>query len=72
MDTSELARPSKAHFGCDPEGGAGAVPARGLANRSRAASGIMSAGITTGARGASAGLGQESVANAAWTKSQET
>jgi len=32
--------------------------------RSRAASGIMSAGTTTGARGASAGLGQERVGNA--------
>ena len=31
--------------------------------RTRAASGIMSAGITTGARGASAGLGQESADN---------
>jgi len=36
----------------------GAVPACGLASRARAASGIMSAGITAGARGASAGLGQ--------------
>jgi len=31
---------------------------RALASRARAASGIMSAGITAGARGASAGLGQ--------------
>jgi hypothetical protein len=53
-----------AHSGCDPDCGASAVPACGLANRSRAASGIMSAGITTGARGASAGLGQASAGNA--------
>jgi hypothetical protein len=49
---------------CDPESGASAVPACGLANRARAASGIMSAGITTGARGAAAGLGQASAGNA--------
>jgi hypothetical protein len=53
-----------AHSGCDPESGASAVPACGLANRARAASGIMSAGITAGARGASAGLGQASAGNA--------
>jgi hypothetical protein len=47
-----------AHSGCDPDCGVGAVPACGLASRARAASGIMSAGITAGARGASAGLGQ--------------
>jgi len=40
------------------------VPACGLASRARAASGIMSAGITAGARGASAGLGQECAGNA--------
>jgi len=33
------------------------VPACGLASRARAASGIMSTGITAGARGAAAGLG---------------
>ena len=54
----------RAHSGCDPEGGVRAVPAGGLANRSRAASGIMSAGITAGARGAAAGLGQASAGNA--------
>jgi hypothetical protein len=54
----------RAHSGCDPEGGVSAVPAGGLANRFRAASGIMSAGITAGARGASAGLGQASAGNA--------
>jgi hypothetical protein len=54
----------RAHSGCDPEGGVRAVPAGGLANRSRAASGIMSAGITAGARGAAAGLGQERAGNA--------
>ena len=43
------------------------MPAGGFALRSRAASGIMSAGITTGARGASAGLGQACLAT-----SQET
>jgi hypothetical protein len=54
----------RAHSGCDPEGGVRAVPAGGLANRSRAASGIMSTGITAGARGAAAGLGQASAGNA--------
>jgi hypothetical protein len=48
------------------------VPARGLANRSRAASGITSAGITTGAQGASAGLGQDNAGSARRTGSQET
>ena len=48
------------------------MPAGGFAVRSRAASGIMSAGITTGARGASAGLGQEKRGHARRTKSQET
>ena len=48
------------------------MPAGGFALRSRAASGIMSAGITTGARGASAGLGQADAARAATAKSQET
>ena len=41
------------------------MPACGLASRARAASGIMSAGITAGARGASAGLGQARGGNAA-------
>src|SRR6202035_4936492 len=50
--------PRGARSGCDPDCGVGAVPACGLASRARAASGIMSAGITAGARGASAGLGQ--------------
>ena len=40
------------HSGCDLRCGAGAVPARGLANRSRAALGPRSSGITTGPRGA--------------------
>ena len=48
--------------------------------RSRATSGIMSAGMTTGARGASAGLGQEKAGNArqdrvpgnlAWSRNAE-
>jgi hypothetical protein len=42
----------RAHSGCDPEGGASAVPARGFANRSRAASGPRSSGTMTGPRGA--------------------
>jgi hypothetical protein len=57
-------RSTRALSRCDPESGASAVPAGGLANRSRAASGIMSAGITAGARGAAAGLGQASAGNA--------
>jgi hypothetical protein len=42
----------RAHSGCDLEGGAGAVPAGGLANCSRAAPGHRSTGTTTGLRGA--------------------
>ena len=42
----------RAHSGCDPEGGASAVPARGFANRSRAASAPRSSGTMTGPRGA--------------------
>ena len=53
-------------------GGAGAVPARGFALRSRAALGIMSFGTTAEAWGASTGLGQARAAHAAGTKSQET
>jgi len=40
------------HSGCDLRCGAGAVPARGLANRSRAALGPRSSGTMTGPRGA--------------------
>jgi hypothetical protein len=40
------------------------VPAGGFAVRSRAAPGIMLAGITTGAWGAATGLGQECAGNA--------
>ncbi len=39
-------------------------PRAGFANRSRAASGIMLSGITTGVWGAATGLGQESAGNA--------
>ena len=42
----------------------GAVPADGLANRSRAAPGIKHAGTTTGAGGAVPGLGQVEAGNA--------
>jgi hypothetical protein len=42
----------------------GAAPARGFANRSRAALGIILFGMTTEARGAFAGLGQERTGNA--------
>jgi hypothetical protein len=40
------------HSGCDLRCGAGAVPAGGLANRTRAASGPRSSGTMTGPRGA--------------------
>ena len=50
--------------GCDPTYGASAVPAGGLANRTRAVSGIMQAGITTGRWGAATGLGQARAGNA--------
>jgi len=62
--SEKIPHPRGAHSGCDPDCGVGAVPACGLASRARAASGIMSAGITAGARGASAGLGQECAGNA--------
>jgi hypothetical protein len=42
----------------------GAAPARGFANRCRAALGIILFGMTTEARGAFAGLGQERTDNA--------
>src|ERR1700733_6065496 len=48
---SNLAR-RRALSRCDPESGASAVPAGGFANRSRAAPGPRSTGMTTGLRGA--------------------
>jgi len=42
----------------------GAAPARGFANRSRAASGITPCGTTTAAGGAFPALGQERAGNA--------
>jgi hypothetical protein len=63
--TSPLSLPGEGHrSGGGPEGGAGAVPASGFANRSRAALGISHAGITTGEGGAVPGLGQVSAGNA--------
>src|SRR5579863_1370595 len=54
----------RVHSGCDLEGGASAVPAGGLADRSRAALGISHAGTTAGAGGAVPGLGQVKAGNA--------
>ena len=53
-----------AHSGCDPDVERGAAPARGLAIRSRAASGIIPSGTTVGAWGASTALGWEKAGNA--------
>jgi len=55
------------HSGGGPEGGASAVPAGGLAHRSRAAPGITHAGTTTGAGGAVPGLGQAKAGNSRWS-----
>ena len=54
MDTLHLSKLAhrRAHSGCDLEGEASAVPAGGLANRPRAASGHRPTGTTTGLRGA--------------------
>ena len=46
------------------ESGTRAVPARGVTTRTRAALGIIHAGITTGAGGAFPGLGQARAGNA--------
>ena len=54
--------------GCDPTYGAGAAPACGFALRSRAASGIDPAGMTTGLPGVWLSLAAERVRKPAWTE----